>query len=145
MRFFSMIKWLASVTAGFIVFAVCVAAQAEEPIVALKGAWMGHVIRHVTQSGFVPYYSGLKLVIEEQNGLQFKGYMIDDVGREETKVTFSGAVDLKNQYLYLRLSSGDVSVGQIATNQRILLFAADGNRDTVTVFKLRKQSPLQSE
>jgi hypothetical protein len=144
-RFLSMSKWLAGVTAGFILFAVCIAAHAEERIVDLKGVWTGYVIRHVTQNGFVPFYSGLKLVIEEQNGTQFKGYLIDDVGRDEMKTTFTGAVDLRNQYLFLRLASGDVRIGQLATDQHIILFAADSNKDTVTVFKLRKTSPLQGD
>jgi hypothetical protein len=133
-----MIKWLAGVTASVIFFAVCIAAHADEPIVDLKGIWTGYVIRHVTQNGFVPFYSGMRLLIEEQTGTQFKGYLINDLGRDETRAQISGAIDLKNEYLYLRFASGDVSIGQITTDNRLILIVADSNKDIVTVFKLRK-------
>jgi hypothetical protein len=138
LRYFSMIKWLAGVTASLFVFAVCIVARADEPSVNLKGIWTGYVIRHVTQNGFVPFYSGMRLLIEEQTGTQFKGYLINDLGRDETKEQFTGAIDLKNEYLYLRFASGDVSIGQITKENRLVLIIADSNKDIVTVFKLRK-------
>lgn len=133
-----MIRWLARILFAVFILAACNTAHAEDLFVDLRGVWIGKVIRHVTQQGFVPYYSGLKLVIEEQNNTQFKGYLIDDVGRDETKTSFTGAVDLNNEYLYLRLASGDIRTGQIVTDNHLLLFAADSEKDTVTVFKLRK-------
>ena len=133
-----MIKWLAGVAACVVFIAVCNAANGEDATIDLKGTWTGRVIRHVTQQGFVPYYSGMRLVIEEQNGAQFKGYLVNDLGRDETRVQFTGAIDLKNEYLYLRLASGDVSIGQITTENRLILFVADSDKDIVTVFKLRK-------
>jgi|WetSurMetagenome_2_1015567.scaffolds.fasta_scaffold02817_10 hypothetical protein len=137
-RFLSMIKWLGGVTAGMVFFAVCIAAHADDQIIDLKGIWSGYVIRHVTQNGFVPFYSGMRLLIEEQNGTQFKGYLVNDLGRDETRAQFTGAMDLKNEYLYLRFTSGDVSIGQIATENRLILIIADSDKDIVTVFKLRK-------
>jgi hypothetical protein len=133
-----MIKWLARVAACVVFIAVCNAANAEDVTIDLKGTWSGWVIRHVTQQGFVPFYSGMRLVIEDQNGKQFKGHLVNDVGRNETRMQFAGAIDLKNEYLYLRLASGDVCIGQITTENRLILFVADSDKDIVTVFKLRK-------
>jgi hypothetical protein len=133
-----MMKWLSGIAAFVVSVAVCHAAYAEDVIIDLKGTWTGRVIRHVTQQGFVPVYSGMRLVIEEQNGTQFKGFLVNDKGRDETRVQFTGAIDLNNEYLYLRLASGDVRIGQIATGNRLMLFVADSDKDTVTVYKLRK-------
>jgi hypothetical protein len=133
-----MIKWLARVAVCVVAMAVCNAANGEDVNVDLKGAWTGRVIRHVTQQGFVPFYSGMRLVIEEQSGTQFTGYLVNDVGRDETRVKFSGAIDLKNEYLYFKLASGDVCIGQLTTENRLILFVADSDKDIVTVFKLKK-------
>jgi hypothetical protein len=133
-----MIKWLAGIVACLVTIAVCHAAYAEDVIIDLKGTWTGRVIRHVSQQGFVPFYSGMRLVMEEQNGTQYKGYLVNGTGRDETRVQFTGAIDLNNEYLYLRLSSGDVCIGQIASGNRLMLFVAGSDKDSVTVFKLRK-------
>ncbi len=133
-----MIKWLARLAVCVVAMAVCNAANGEDVPVDLKGAWTGRVIRHVTQQGFVPFYSGMRLVIEEQSGTQFTGYLVNDVGRDETRVKFSGAIDLKNEYLYFKLASGDVYIGQVTTENRLILFVADSDKDIVTVFKLKK-------
>lgn len=137
-----MIKWLARVAACVVFMAVCNVASGEDITIDLKGTWSGRIIRHATQQGFVPYYSSMRLVMEEQNGTQFKGHLVNDLGRDETRVKFSGAIDLENEYLYFKLASGDVYIGQITTGNRLILFVADSDKDIVTVFKLRKtESP----
>ncbi len=80
----------------------------------------------------------MRLVIEEQKGTQFKGYLINSADRIESRVPLTGAIDLKNEYLYLRLGSGDVCVGQITTGNCLILFVPGSSKDTATVFKLRK-------
>ena len=135
-----MIKGLAGIV--LFLFAIfitaCGAANAEDRAADLKGTWTGRVIRHVTQQGFVPFYSGMKLVIEEQNSTHYKGYLVNGTGRDETSVQFTGAIDLNNEYLYLRLTSGEVCIGQITKGNRLLLFVAGSDKNTLTVFELRK-------
>ena len=80
----------------------------------------------------------MRLVIEEQKGTQFKGYLINNADRIESNVPFTGAIDLNNEYLYFRLGSGDVCVGQITKGNCLILFVAGSGKDTATVFKLRK-------
>lgn len=133
-----MLKWLARIIACVVLIAVCNVAYGEDVIIEMKGTWTGRVIRHVTQQGLVPFYSGMRLVIEEQNGTQFKGHVVNDIGRNESSVPFTGAIDLNNEYLYLRLGSGDVCVGQITTGNCLILFVSGSGKDTASVFKLRK-------
>jgi hypothetical protein len=133
-----MIKWLAGIVLFAIFITACGAANAEDRALDLKGTWTGRVIRHVTQQGFVPFYNGVKLVIEEQNSTQFKGYLVNGTGRDETSVQFTGAIDLNNEYLYLRLASGEVCIGQIAKGNSLLLLVAGSDKNTLTVFELRK-------
>lgn len=133
-----MLRRLGWIIASAATIAVCSAANAEGPIIDLKGTWTGKVKRHVTKQGFSSLYSDLKIVVEEQNGKRFKGYLIDNVARENKRVIFKGAVDLYNQYFYLRFTSGDVCIGKIVTEHRILLFDADSDEDTFTVFRLKK-------
>ena len=71
-----MIKWLARIAVCVVSIAVCHAAYAEDVIIDLKGTWTGRVIRHVTPQGFVPFYSGVRIVIEEQNSTAFRGYLV---------------------------------------------------------------------
>jgi hypothetical protein len=133
-----MVKWLAGIVVFVVVMAVVNPASGDDAAFDLKGTWTGRVVRHVTQKGFVPFYSGMRLVVEEQNSTQFKGHMAVGAGRDEPAVQFTGAIDLNNEYLYLRLASGDVCVGQIAAGNHLILFFADSLKDTVTVFRLRK-------
>ena len=135
-----MIKWLARIIACIVFIAVCNVAYSEDVNIDLKGTWTGRVIRHITQQGFVPFYSGMRLFIEEQRGTQFKGYLINSADRIESKVPFTGAIDLNNEYLYLRLGSGDVCVGQITKGNCLILFVAGSGKDAATVFKFRKTS-----
>lgn len=133
-----MLKWLARIIACVVLIAICNVAYGEDVIIDMKGAWTGRVIRHVTQQGLVPFYSGMRLVIEEQNGTQFKGHVVNDIGRNETRALFSGAIDLSNEYLFFRLESGEVCVGQITTGNCLILFVSGSSKDTASVFKLRK-------
>lgn len=137
-RFYNMIKGLAGIVLIAIFITACGAANAEDQAFDLKGTWTGRVIRHVTQQGFVPFYSGLKLVIEEQNSTQYKGYLVNGTGRDQTSEQFTGAIDLNNEYLYLRFASGEVCIGQITEGNRLLLLVAGSDKNTLTVFKLRK-------
>ena len=86
----------------------------------------------------MPLYSGLKLVIEEQNITRYKGYLVNGTGRDETSVQFTGAIDLNNEYLYLRHASGEVCIGQITKGNRLLLLVAGSDKNTLTVFEFRK-------
>jgi hypothetical protein len=133
-----MIKGLARIVLFAIFITACGAANAEDQALDLKGTWTGRVIRHVTQQGFVPFYSGVKLVIEEQNITQYKGYLVNGTGRDETSVQFTGAIDLNNEYLYLRHASGEVCIGQITKGNRLLLLVAGSDKNTLTVFEFRK-------
>jgi hypothetical protein len=104
-----------------ILITACGAANAEDQALDLKGTWTGRVIRHVTQQGFVPFYNGLKLVIEEQNSTHYKGCLVNGTGRDETSVQFTGAIDLNHEYLCLRLASGEVCIGQITERNRLFV------------------------
>ena len=103
-------------------------AHSKSPVLNLVGNWKGHGELHDIKRGFV---SGpINLKVKDQKGQVFYG-SLDWKGSDGItgSCTFSGLISDDNKHLYLARSDGQISHGDIITNDSLVIHSMLGSEN----------------